>query len=93
MYIYIHIYIYILTVDFCLLPQEHYTFMWKNVHTHTHAPICDFNSSRCSKFVAGGGFDSHFHATELFIVFLIHSSPPVSGPAAVPGPQWPVAFF
>lgn len=36
MYIYIHIYIYILTVDFCLLPQEHYTFMWKNVHTHTH---------------------------------------------------------
>lgn len=63
------------------------------MYTHTHAPICDFNSSRCSKFVAGGGFDSHFHATELFIVFLIHSSPPVFGPAAVPGPQWPVAFF
>lgn len=68
------------------------TYQYRQIYTA--APVGDFESSRWRESIAGGGFGCDPHATELFIVFLIpHSSPPVSGPAAVPGAQGPVALL
>lgn len=68
------------------------TYQYRQIYTA--APVGDFESSRWCESIAGGGFGCDPHATELFIVLLIpHSSPPVSGPAAVPGAQGPVALL
>lgn len=58
-------------------------------HFYTAAPVCDFESRRGCNFIVGGGFGRDPHATELVTVLLI----PVSGPAAVPGTQGPVALL
>lgn len=62
---------------------------------YTAAPVGDFKSSSRCEWIAGGGFGCDPHATELFIVLLVpRSSPPVSGPAAVPaGAQGLVALL
>lgn len=61
---------------------------------HTNIPVGDFKSRRGCELVVSCGFGSGSHATELFIVILIHqSSPSVLGPAIVPGAHGPVALL
>lgn len=60
----------------------------------SHTPVGDFQSSRWCELVTGGWLGCDSHSAEFFgVVSGGRASPPVSGPAGVPGSQGPVALL
>lgn len=74
--------------------QQLWTWQLQYLHAPPpHTPVGDFQSSRWCEFVTGGWLGCDSHSAEFFaVVSGGRASPPVSGPAGVPGSQGPVAL-